>query len=138
MTTKVVKITKSDCVKCGLCCMAGLVVTLTEEDEKRLGARRVRLHVIVPRPLDAFAAILDGRVAQPELANRQLSVRSGPLRDGSYEACVFLRGAPLKSTRCSIYKDRPSACRDFEPGSAMCRVTRKFFEEHNDGRAASR
>jgi Fe-S-cluster containining protein len=118
---------KLDCTECGLCCMAGLVVDLTKRDEERLGAKRVRLHVIQPRPLDMFASILDSRAAQSEIATRQLDVRSGPLRGSSYEACVFLRGIPLKSTKCHVYEDRPSACRDFKPGSAGCFAVRQFF-----------
>jgi Fe-S-cluster containining protein len=125
-----------DCTECGLCCMAGLIVTLTKEDEARLGKRRVRLHVIQPRPIDMLAAIIDGAMAalsMPELSTRQLAVRSGPLRKQgrssySYEACVYLRGVPLKSTRCFVYDDRPSVCREFKPGSEGCRSVRGFFD----------
>lgn len=37
--------------------------------------------------------------------------------------CVCLKGN--KRFSCSIYADRPSACRDLEPGSVMCLEKRR-------------
>ena len=34
--------------------------------------------------------------------------------------CIALEGELGKSVSCSIYDDRPSACRQFEAGSESC------------------
>ena len=110
--------------------MASLVVELTKEDLTRLGKRRVRLHVIQPRVIDMLAAAIDGCSLVPVLSTQQLAVRSGPLRRNrwDYEACVYLRGVPLKNTRCAVYEDRPSVCRGFKPGGAGCLATRRLYD----------
>jgi Fe-S-cluster containining protein len=38
--------------------------------------------------------------------------------------CSKLRGTIGKDVSCSIYSERPQACRDFEAGSLPCRVMR--------------
>lgn len=45
-------------------------------------------------------------------------------RDSVHDRCAALRG-PLHDCRCTIYADRPEACRRFEAGSAACLAARR-------------
>lgn len=38
--------------------------------------------------------------------------------------CVALRGQLGEAVECSIYENRPTVCREFEPGSKECRDAR--------------
>jgi Fe-S-cluster containining protein len=42
------------------------------------------------------------------------------LRIASDGRCLALAGALGRHTRCTIYSDRPSACRRVHPGDALC------------------
>lgn len=39
--------------------------------------------------------------------------------------CVALRGEVGVSVACSVYNDRPDACRKFEVGSELCNEARR-------------
>jgi Fe-S-cluster containining protein len=39
--------------------------------------------------------------------------------------CVALQGEVGRSCRCAVYADRPSACRNFNPGGMLCREARR-------------
>jgi Fe-S-cluster containining protein len=97
-----------DCRRCGACCLPGLetagYVLLEPGEEVRLRARRLPL-VMVP----------DGPT--------RLGTRSheGP---GGPSACIAFEGVPGFPCSCSIYDERPQKCRDFEAGSAACRLAR--------------
>jgi Fe-S-cluster containining protein len=97
-----------DCCRCGACCLPGLAtagyVLLEAEEIGRLQARQL--------PLVTAA---DGRV---RLGTRPQEGRGGPC------ACVAFEGAAGFSCRCLIYEDRPRRCREFEMGSAACRLAR--------------
>jgi Fe-S-cluster containining protein len=41
--------------------------------------------------------------------------------------CVALRGEVGQCVSCSIYADRPDACRKFVPGSTLCKEARAKF-----------
>jgi len=42
-------------------------------------------------------------------------------KDGS---CVALCGNIGESVSCSVYENRPSVCRDFQPGNIQCQLIR--------------
>ena len=42
------------------------------------------------------------------------------MKTGSDHRCVALKGRIGKKVECSIYKDRPAACRNFSRGSDHC------------------
>ena len=74
----------------------------------------------------------DAANIQPELQHPTL-----PLMRTSNDRCVAMRGTVGVQTSCSIYTDRPSACRKFQPGSALCLEARakykiKLKENHSD------
>lgn len=40
--------------------------------------------------------------------------------------CTALRGTLGKAVSCGVYRQRPPACRDFDPGSPMCQAIREW------------
>ena len=50
--------------------------------------------------------------------------RRDPQRDRYVIPCCFLN---LATRKCLIYAQRPQACRDFRPGSHLCREHRRAF-----------
>jgi len=48
-----------------------------------------------------------------------------PLMKTTNNRCVALTGKVGCAVGCSIYNDRPAACRSFVPGSTLCREARK-------------
>jgi Fe-S-cluster containining protein len=89
-------------------------VDVNEADKARLGARRVRLHVVK----NGCGESLNGRFSLQ---------RQGPLRGREAYACVFLTGDVFASVKCRAYDVRPKACRDFVPGSQAYRETRRTW-----------
>ena len=106
-----------DCQTCGLCCVSltgfEAYADCTPRDLERLPKTFRRLHVV-----------------NNTIRTRDALQRSGPLKGATATACAALRGALLKSTKCSIYENRPSVCRTaIRPGDRSCRQTRKLFQE---------
>jgi len=78
-----------------------------------------------------------GRLLRPDLA---LDTQTGrPVAQGAslpffrvvenpQTRSLYLRGVPLKNTRCAVYEDRPSVCRGFKPGGAGCLATRRLYD----------
>jgi len=100
-----------DCTKCGLCCLAGNwndppmpFVELTVKDAKRIAKLDRRLVVLNNRPPSGFTF--------QEPVELLLAVKRG--------RCAALEGTCGKKVACTIYEDRPQACRRFETGSAHC------------------
>jgi hypothetical protein len=97
-----------DCRRCGACCLPGLqapgYVLLGPEEEGRLRARGLPV------------------VAGPD-GVRRLGTRphDGP---GGPAACAAFEGAPGFACGCTAYDERPGKCREFEVGSAACRLAR--------------
>jgi hypothetical protein len=97
-----------DCRRCGACCLPGLptpgYVLLGLGEEARLQARGLPV-----------VAVADG--------GRRLGTRphDGP---GGPVACAAFDGAPGFPCCCTAYEDRPEKCREFEVGSAACRLAR--------------
>ncbi len=134
MTSSSSKITSADCVKCGLCCVSlyaqDRFADVTPEDEKRLGKRYVRLHVLRTRPFDRLTAAIDGaNVPDGALATEWRKQRSGPFKGLEVCACVALRGSLLEKTACSIYDKRPKVCHDaVKPGDKTCKEIRALYK----------
>lgn len=92
-----------DCRLCGACCLSpytgpGYVELADAEEEARL--RRLGLPVVM------------NPVGRPCLGTRS---------DG---ACVAFEGVAGSPSACRVYEDRPRQCREFEMGSARCRLAR--------------
>ena len=100
-----------DCQLCGACCVQqGLFdgtsyVYLDRQEAKRL--RRMGLTVV-----------------QGALGDSYLGCRSHA-GAGGRPACVALEGKVGLRCGCSIYSERPSVCREFEVGEALCRAARE-------------
>jgi Fe-S-cluster containining protein len=123
------EITSGTCRSCGMCCVATqddeAWADLTEEDEKRLGKRFVRLHVIQPHALNSFAAAIDGRRAPGAIATRWIDTTRGPFAGYQMNACTALDGDVGHHVRCTIYTKRPEVCRvALQPGDRSCRAIR--------------
>lgn len=92
------------CKRCGKCCMSAYVPATYEDMERwRREDRKEILHV-----LEHSKAVWAGDVVvSPEDGRRLFN-------------CPFLRFEGKYST-CTIYKDRPTTCRNFRPGgSELC------------------
>jgi Fe-S-cluster containining protein len=104
----VMKTTDYNCQACGACCVspngaeAGYV-GLGAGDARRI--RRLGLPLVRHR-----GELLLGTVPYPG--------------EGGERCCVALAGTVGESCACSIYADRPQACRQFQPGGLQCRVAR--------------
>ncbi len=92
-----------NCLKCpGYCCTYPLI-PVTDADIERLATR-------FAVSVDVAAKRYTKRSRDGE---RVLRHQSDPIFDSS---CRFLN---VESRRCTIYEDRPGACREY-PGSARC------------------
>jgi Fe-S-cluster containining protein len=89
-----------DCRSCGVCCRQASDGRILVPAADIVRWRR--------RGRDDLAdALVPGHFSELGFPNKP---------DGS---CIHL-GAPGHSNDCSIYPDRPSTCREFEPGSWQC------------------
>jgi Fe-S-cluster containining protein len=95
-----------DCVTCGVCCSFALVVP----------AGKTESHM-----LPAYWEIY------PDDAPEQPPIMRIMPRDAENGHCVNLDGEIGKKVGCSVYGDRPAACRDFEAGSDRCREYRRMY-----------
>ena len=102
-----------DCRACGACCAAPYAsdetyVALEPPDVERLRAVERRRH----RAL----VVIDDDATYGTLRTRETA-------DGTM--CVLLRGRIGARVRCSVYDDRPRACRVFARGSDACLTARR-------------
>lgn len=44
------------------------------------------------------------------------------------DRCLALVGEVGKDVSCSVYENRPSVCREFQPGTDGCKQVRKWFK----------
>ena len=99
-------VSRYDCVRCGACCCN------TPENRAEGFIDYVEI--------DARAPLLQ----RPELARRHVVYNEDGvphLRVHPDGRCLALRGRLGQQVRCTIYSDRPHACRKVEAGSALCR-----------------
>lgn len=100
-----------DCQTCGACCVqlgpydGNNYVYLDPEESRRM--RRLGLPVV------------------PGVLGSQCLAAAPHPGAGGAPACVGFQGELGKQCGCSIYKDRPSVCREFEVGSDVCREARE-------------
>ncbi len=94
-----------ECVKCGVCCVIPLVVTVSAREAERL----TNYTEIVLDSVDE--EIVVGRVI--------------PRRETG--ECVNLNGTIGVEVKCSAYQERPQCCRDFEAGSDRCHEFRRMY-----------
>ena len=96
-----------DCQACGACC-ATFDVWLMESDLDRFERSPNLLHLTVIHPGAA--------------AGQWRFMR----RNEKTGQCAALEGG-LRSCRCTIYEQRPTLCREFEPGSEDCLEARRKY-----------
>lgn len=82
------------CITCGACCAHFLVELRREELDGRLVLRD---HIVWLTP---YKLMMDGT-------------------GGCSPRCTALKGKIGSSTRCSVYDERPEACRAFQPSTAV-------------------
>lgn len=90
-----------DCETCGACCVLAVIVAVGHDDKERLN--------------EYWDITTDDFVIERVLG-----------RDIETGRCVHLDGNLGSRVSCSIYADRPSPCRAFEPGSDRCLEYRRM------------
>jgi Fe-S-cluster containining protein len=95
-----------------MCCVAphdqAGFADVTAADQRRLGARVVRLHVV-------------GGAMRTQWRTQ----RSGPFAGWEMCTCRMLRGSVGRRVSCRIYDRRPRVCRAaVRPGDTVCRALR--------------
>lgn len=106
--------TTLDCQTCGACCFS----PWTGQGYVRLyNLDLARVH---GRGLPVIHQLQDGDSPEvvPKLATKL--VPAG-------RVCIAFEGEPGAACQCTIYTDRPNACRQVEPGSFTCRESRQRF-----------
>ena len=124
-----------DCRTCGLCCIClfdqDVFCDVTSEDEERLDEAFVRKNVVRPSLLGELADSVSGRRTEDgAIKTKWRTVKTGPLRGISVNACAALRGSIMNRVFCSVYKNRPDACRKaLSQGDKACREVRKMYRD---------
>jgi uncharacterized protein len=99
-----------DCQECGACCV-------------HLGPYDGNAYVYLDREEAGRMRRLGMRVIEATMGSRCLAAAPHEGADG-WPACVAFEGNLGARCGCSVYRDRPSVCRDFEPGGDLCREAR--------------
>ena len=124
------RVTKDDCRSCGACCVSlegqDVYCDITEDDEKKLSKRFVKLNVLHSSPMDLLTASMDGSFwPQAAIRTKWTKQRTGPFKGIEACQCVALHGSLMHRTSCSIYKNRPQTCRKaVKPNDKTCRWVR--------------
>lgn len=128
------KITAATCLSCGVCCVApygqDAFADVTAVDERRLGRRFVRLHVVQTTPFEQLLGIVEGNtIPQGAIRTKECEQKTGPLKGLLGSVCAALRGSLMSRVSCSIYEKRPQVCREaVVPGDRVCRQIRAAFQ----------
>src|SRR4051794_26704114 len=105
-----------DCLTCGACCASEspgeAYVRLTDADLVRL--RDTSLPILRYEEQDS----------DPVEFSHSLGTKFDP---NGRRACVGLTGCAGGKNACSVYEQRPAACRRFEVGGYFCRQARQRF-----------
>lgn len=107
-----------DCRSCGACCISENGkhhIEISERDVLRFAPRTRKMHVLTT-PVSETEQRYHLRVLPPP-ATPQMFVDS--------ITCSLLEGAIGDGCKCSVYNQRPQACRDLEPGSKACLKARE-------------
>ena len=134
---------KPDCMTCGLCCVATsdqeAFCDLDDADLERLseavGDSWIKRNIMFASTFDMIARRFDGgrHGADMAIKTKSLPIKSGPLKGCESCACVALKGVPMKKVSCSIYEDRPQACRvAVKPGDRTCLEIRRMYQDFVD------
>jgi Fe-S-cluster containining protein len=103
-----------DCEACGACCVSNwdteAYVYVDEKDIKRL--RLAYSDRTVKKLIACENDIYERGLATKE--NKQ-----------GHITCVALNGSVGSQCSCRIYDARPRACREFKPGSMVCKAARE-------------
>ena len=109
-----------ECQSCGACCAY---------DAGRPMRMPVHRGPLAGDPAYTFRAKTATRYVWPDGSTRTFWENLYWLRrrkvDGGWR-CVALRGTLGEAVSCGVYRRRPPACREFEPGSPMCREIREW------------
>lgn len=105
-----------DCLTCGACCASEspgeAYVRLTEADLVRLNGTNLRIVRYVEQDSD------------PVETSCSLGTKLDP---NGRRVCVALDGCAGGENACSVYEQRPAACRRYEVGGYFCRQARQRF-----------
>lgn len=116
-----------DCVSCGACCVADDYhvdrddwVQLEPADFRRLTPKQRRSLVILQENQKPFVAPDNlPRTSADRLRTKEI--------DKFGTVCACLEGIPGVKVACTIYKNRPVICREFQAGERACLEVRKLF-----------
>jgi len=124
---------KPDCRKCGVCCIAfeetGYFCDVTWEDIQRLSDRFVYNNIESTIPIDEllYHRLTDSTLTGA-IKTEWREVRTGPLAGFKLNSCVALRGSVMNRVSCRVYKNRPLTCRKaVQPGDRACLEVRRAF-----------
>lgn len=105
-----------DCLTCGACCASQSpgqsYVLLNEADVKRLHGTGLPI------------LTLDVQDSEPPETLEALPTKFDP---NGTKVCIALGGCSGGVNACSIYEQRPRACRVFEVGGYFCQDARRRF-----------
>jgi Fe-S-cluster containining protein len=133
-------ISKKDCIKCGLCCMAPdnqpVFADLDNEDltqlKKTIGPQRVRRNIVLPSSFDVAVSCLTQK-STPAGTIKTHDVPAPKGYTATACACVFLEGELRVKVKCSIYPNRPKTCKNsVVPNDKVCRTLRAKFKKFFD------
>jgi len=129
---------KPDCTTCGVCCISPIdqesYCDVTIADEKRLGAKLVKQHVLCSSMFDTLLAAIDWRpMPQGAIKTVWTKEKHGPFKAYQFCRCACLQGVIMKKVKCVVYDKRPRVCRmAMKPGDEACKRLRESFQEFVD------
>lgn len=105
-----------DCLTCGACCASPSpgqsYVVVSDADVRRLSGTGL--------PILEFPV----QDAEPPEMRRALATKADPR---GTKVCLALGGCAGGINACSVYDQRPAACRAFEVGGLFCQNARQRF-----------
>lgn len=124
---------KPDCLTCGVCCVCPrdqeYYCDMTPEDMERLDKKFIKSSVGFMSPFDMLVMAIDGHnIMGGAILTKWRTMRSGPFKSYEINTCKALRGSVMHKVSCSIYENRPEACREaVKPGDKACRDVRRAY-----------
>lgn len=120
-----------DCQRCGACCVSVLdeqgYCDLEPTDLRRLSPEFIAANVLTS---DDEVELRDsnGRPFYAMIKVKKQRMRAGPFAGNSLSLCAALEGDVLHNVRCTIYEQRPRACRRaIKSGDKACLRLRAGF-----------